>query len=131
VFSSECFDLAKKEMGGPEEFKNWVMRTVVPVEGDITKEGVGLSAEMRHQIVQDVNIIMNVAASVDFNEFLKDSLKINYFGCLRMLELAKECRSLNVHLHVSTTYVNSNKLGFIKEDIYDRSDDITKVVQRI
>jgi thioester reductase-like protein len=55
---------------------------IIPVEGDIVKPGLALNPEMRRQITEDVNIIFNVAASVDFTEFLKDSLKINYFGCL-------------------------------------------------
>lgn len=62
-----------------------VNQKVVPVEGDITKPGLALDPKMRKQITEDVEVVFNVAASVDFNEFLKDSLRINYFGCLSML----------------------------------------------
>ena len=40
-------------------------------------------------------------------------------GCMRMLELAKECQNLTVFTHVSTCYVNCNRRGNIEEIIYD------------
>jgi len=40
-----------------------------------------------------------------------------------MLELAKECKNLEVFEHVSTAYVNSNHSGFIEEKIYNIVDD--------
>jgi len=36
-----------------------------------------------------------------------------------MLELAKECKMLDVFTHVSTAYVNCNRTGYIEEKIYD------------
>jgi nucleoside-diphosphate-sugar epimerase len=78
-----------------------------------------------------VNVIFGCAASVDFNEFLKDAIQINYFGCLRMLELAKECKRLDVYTHVSTAYVNSDKEGFVDEKIYDIDFDIVTKISSI
>lgn len=42
-------------------------------------------------LVREIEVIINIAASVDFNERISDALNINYFGCLRMLELAEIC----------------------------------------
>lgn len=36
----------------------------------------------------EVNIIINCAASVNFDDPLKEALNINYFGTLRLLDLA-------------------------------------------
>ncbi len=47
-----------------------------------------LSEEDRHMLIRDVDIIINCAASVDFNEQITDAININYMGCLRMLDLA-------------------------------------------
>lgn len=52
-------------------------------------EGLGLSPEDHEQITRDVDVIINSAASVNFDDPLKEALKINYFGAKRMLELAK------------------------------------------
>ena len=40
-------------------------------------------------------------------------------GCMRMLELAKECQKLLVFTHVSTAYANSNRYGHIEEKVYE------------
>ena len=41
-------------------------------------------------VTAECEIVINVAASVNFDDPLLDALQINFFGCLRMLELAKE-----------------------------------------
>ncbi len=88
---------------------------IVPIEGDIVKDGLQLKPQDRERLVNELDIIINCAASVDFNERLCDAFQINYFGCLRMLDLAEECKKLQVFTHVSTAYVNCEKKGFIKE----------------
>ena len=69
----------------------------------------------REMLVRELNVIINIAASVNFNDPIQDALDINYFGCLRMLDLASECANLAIFTHVSTCYVNCEKFGFIKE----------------
>ena len=48
-----------------------------------------------------------------------------------MLELAKECKNLDVHTHVSTCYVNCIRDGYIEEEVYDLEMDVEAVVARI
>ena len=50
---------------------------------------------------------MSVAASIDFFEPIHDALQVNYFGVVRILDLAHECKRLQVMSHVSTCYGNS------------------------
>jgi fatty acyl-CoA reductase len=45
-------------------------------------------------IIDNVDIIINSAASVNFDDPLKEGLKINYFGATRVMDLAKECKKL-------------------------------------
>ena len=82
-------------------------------------QGLGISVDDRSKIINEVDLIINCAASVNFDDPLLDAIQINYFGCHRMLELAKECKKLLSFTHVSTAYVNSNRTGFIEEKIYD------------
>jgi hypothetical protein len=56
-----------------------------------------------------VNIIINNAASIDFQMPLEQALQINYFGPLRLLDLAKNSKNLECLTHVSTSYVNADK----------------------
>lgn len=66
-----------------------VSQKVVPIEGDIVKENLAIKPDDREVLIKELDVIINIAASVDFNERISDALQINYFGCLRMLELAK------------------------------------------
>lgn len=70
--------------------------------------GLGLLPETRATLVNDLHIILNSAASIDFEEPLYDALQINYFGALRILDLALECKNLIALHHVSTAFVNSD-----------------------
>ena len=90
-----------------------------------------MKPEDRKLLINELDVIINMAASVDFNERLCDAIQVNYNGSLRMLELAKECKKLKVFTHVSTCYVNCEKQGFIKEQIYDISEDSEDVIKRI
>jgi fatty acyl-CoA reductase len=86
---------------------------VIPIEGDICKDGLALKPEDREMLINELDVIINCAASIDFNERLCDAININYLGCLRMLDLAHECKKLEIFTHVSTAYVNCEKKGFI------------------
>lgn len=48
-----------------------------------------------------------------------------------MLELAKECKRIEVFTHVSTCYVNCNRTGYIEEDIYDKDMDVDTIVAKL
>ena len=70
------------------------------------KDRLGLSEGDENEVIENVNIIMNCAASIDFNARLDDAININIKGTLKMLELAKKIKNLNNFTHVSTCYVN-------------------------
>ena len=79
---------------GRQQFLTWASSKIIPIQGDLIVEGLGLSPEDLELIVNSVDIIINSAASVNFDDPLKDALNINYFGASRILELAKKCKNL-------------------------------------
>lgn len=127
ILQSQCFDNVRKM----PNFDQIVLNKIIPIEGDITKDNLALKPEDRERLINDVDVIINCAASVDFNERLCDALQVNYFGCQRMYQLASECKKLCVFTHVSTCYVNCEKQGFIKEQIYDINEDSEQIVNNI
>jgi fatty acyl-CoA reductase len=50
------------------------------VVGDLTIKNLGLSDEHRNMVTNNVNIIINSAASVKFDDKLLVAIEINYFG---------------------------------------------------
>lgn len=71
-----------------------IREKIVPVEADINKDGLALRPEDRETLIRELDLIINCAASVDFNEQITDAININYNGCMRMLDLAHQCSKL-------------------------------------
>lgn len=102
-----------------DDFLAFAESKIIPITGDLVVDRLGIPEHERKEIIDNCNIIINSAASVNFDDPLKDALQINYFGCQRVLELAKECKNLDVFTHVSTCYVNCDRDGYIEEEIYN------------
>ena len=83
--------------------------------------------------MNEVQVVFNSAASVDFNARLDDAIQANILGSLRVYGLAKKMRRLENFLHISTSYVNSNREGIIEEEIYYDQDkeDAQKTIDRM
>lgn len=65
-----------------------IKEKIYPIQGDICKDSLALSDADRQLLIKDLDVIINCAASVDFNEQITDAININYLGCMRMLDLA-------------------------------------------
>lgn len=114
ILQSQCFDVVRK-MPQYEE----TVSKIFPIEGDIIKDNLAIKPEDTEKLINEIEVIINCAASVDFNERLCDAFQINYFGALRMQDLAHRCKKIKVLTHVSTCYTNCEKKGYIQEKIYD------------
>ena len=53
---------------------------VVPVAGDLIIDNLGLSEADRQMVTAETELVINIAASVNFDDPLLDALQINYFG---------------------------------------------------
>ena len=85
IFQSEIFEIYFKLK--PDMRCEW-KKKVFPIAGDLTLSGLGLSEESRQTLMDEVQVMINCAASVNFDDPLLEALNINYFGSLRMLDLA-------------------------------------------
>ena len=47
---------------------------------------------MRKVLTSEVQVILNSAASINFDDPIREALQINYFGAMRILDLAHECQ---------------------------------------
>jgi fatty acyl-CoA reductase len=91
------------------------------VDGDISKPKLGLAADVQAEIENDTTVILHCAATTRFTEPIKVALELNILGAKRVLELAKKCKNLKAHVHVSTAYVNcvrNSGTSEIREKIY-------------
>lgn len=120
IIGSPCFDRLRT-IG--IDFDGWVKEKVIPIGGDLLKRNLGLSPEDKNELINNVDIILNSAASVDFNQRLDQAVQINTMGTLRVLKLAKACKHIKSFVQISTAYVNCDKEGWIEEKVYPIARD--------
>jgi len=116
ILGSRIWDLMKSQMGN-EQFNQYIRSKVVPVGGDLSKESLGLTPEDYANIVENINIIIHCAASIDFRERLDNAVRSNLYASLNMLDLSKKLKGLIAYVHCSTAYVNSNREGWLDEEL--------------
>ncbi|XP_059046784.1 putative fatty acyl-CoA reductase CG5065 [Achroia grisella] len=122
VYESFCFDRLRAEK------PNIFTEKVFIVSGDVMEPGLGLSQEDRALLVNRVNIIFHVAASVRFDDSLPFAAKMNLGGTKELIDFAKEVRDLSVLMHVSTLYSNCNR-NKVEERMYPPLADWRETMQ--
>lgn len=101
----------------PEE-TNALLSKVIPVEGDVTLDSLGLSQVDLGNICQEVSVVFHSAACIRFNEPLKSACKIHIEGTKSVLKLSSQIKNMSVFVHVSSisTYFAEPS---VTEDIRD------------
>uniref|UniRef100_A0A336KKV2 Fatty acyl-CoA reductase n=1 Tax=Culicoides sonorensis TaxID=179676 RepID=A0A336KKV2_CULSO len=104
-----------------------ILDKLIPVIGDVLSLGLGLSNSDK-KLMENVSIIFHSAASVRFDDPLKEAILMNTRGTREMLEFAMTLEKLKVFLHVSTTYCNADH-RVIEEKIYPPHADWRKTIE--
>ena len=73
-----------------------VMDRIVPIAGDINKPGLGISKEDEEILVGSVSIVFHLAASIRFNESLRNALQYNVISVREMVKLCHKMKKLQV-----------------------------------
>lgn len=81
------------------------MDQVKLIQGDLSEKGLGIS-ENDIQLMHDVNVVFHTAASVRFDEPLKDALLSTVRGTRDLLEISKGFKKLQAFIYISTAYSN-------------------------
>jgi fatty acyl-CoA reductase len=66
------------------------------ISGDMTQSKLGMSTENYEFMRNEINIVLNVAASVNMNDSLDKALNLNALGTKRVLDLAEAMPHLKV-----------------------------------
>ncbi|MBI2195313.1 MAG: AMP-binding protein [Planctomycetes bacterium] len=116
LIGSDVFNRLRRERA---DFDAFVGRKLTAVPGDVSMEGMDMPPETYERLVQDVEVIINSAAVVVFDERLDYAVQLNTEGPRRLLEFARSCQRLAVFVHVSTAYVNGQRVGRVPEKLFD------------
>ncbi|KAJ8706207.1 hypothetical protein PYW08_010833 [Mythimna loreyi] len=94
---------------------------IVPVEGDVAELRLGLADNDWNNITKEVNVIVHMAATVNFQEPLHIAGITNVRGTRELLELGKQCHNLKLFNHISTAFAHATVSridGDVKEQFY-------------
>lgn len=117
-----------REMFAPDgtDFFN---RRVRPLEGDVTKDRLGMSDEDYASVISKSDVIFHAAASIKFNLELDDAFGINTEGTQHIVKLASDClvrgRLKNIY-HISTAYVSGRKCSDGRERVFANTYERSK-----
>ncbi|KOB71176.1 putative fatty acyl-CoA reductase [Operophtera brumata] len=80
---------------------------IVAVEGDVAEIGLAICDKDWNTITEEVDMIFHVAATVRFDEPIRQATLTNIRGTRETIKLGKACKTLRSFIHVSTAYCHS------------------------
>jgi thioester reductase-like protein len=86
------------------------------VEGDITRERLGMSAPAFEAAQEEATTIFHLAAIYDLGVERDLATRVNVCGTQNVNEFARGVRDLRRYHYVSTCYVAGRRVGVIRED---------------
>jgi nucleoside-diphosphate-sugar epimerase len=113
VIQANAFGSLRQKLG--DGFDTLAHEKLVAVPSDLTQDRLGIDDEMYAQLTREVDIVINCAATVVFDEPLDVALAQNTLGPMRVVEFAKACQNA-VLVHASTAYVSGQQTGKILEE---------------
>ncbi|XP_077230437.1 alcohol-forming fatty acyl-CoA reductase-like isoform X1 [Tasmannia lanceolata] len=123
VMEKEVFRVLREKYG--KGFYSFVWDKVTPLAGDIAYENLGIEENsLKEEMWREINVVVNVAATTNFDERYDVSLVTNTMGAKHVLEFAKKCVKLEMLLHISTAYVAGEKAGLILEKPFNMGETL-------
>ena len=128
IVQSPCFDKFRNK----PNFDMLFTKLIIPIHGDIIKENLDLLSADEELLLENVQIVINSAASVDFKSPLDEAININVKGPLHVYDLVRRMKLLESFVHISTAFVNCHLTGgFIEEKIYDIIPNPEEYIEKI
>ncbi|XP_036318763.1 putative fatty acyl-CoA reductase CG5065 [Rhagoletis pomonella] len=109
ILHSKLFERLREEQ--PQN-----LQKVHAIAGDCSQLGLGISEDDLLRL-QNVNIIYHSAASVRFDDPLREAILMNTRGTYELIKIAETLKHLKVFMHVSTTYCYPNR-HVVEEKFY-------------
>ena len=69
---------------------------LVAVGGDVAEEGLGLNAQDKKTLIDNIHFVFHCAACLDFEASLKSAVNINLLGTRRIVRFCKQITNLKV-----------------------------------
>ena len=113
--------LPSEQMGAIVK-KNWLLahtaleeQQLILLEGDITQEGLGLGADVKAVLSEEVTHLFHLAALYDLATPFDAAFRINVTGTSHVTQFAKTLSHLERYVYFSTAYVSGLRTGTVLE----------------
>ncbi|KAL8487223.1 hypothetical protein ACS0TY_023770 [Phlomoides rotata] len=113
IMGSDLFESLREKHGS--SYEEFVGTKLIPVVGNICAPNIGMDVHSAHTIMEEVDVIVESAASTTLNDRYDFLLDMNVNAPQRLMRFAKRCNNLKLFVHISTAYVNGRKEGVIYE----------------
>ncbi|XP_042669921.1 fatty acyl-CoA reductase 1 isoform X2 [Centrocercus urophasianus] len=123
ITSCKLFDRLREEQ---PDFKE----KIIVITSELTQPELDLSDPVKEKLIECINIIFHCAATVRFNETLRDAVQLNVLSTKQLLSLAQQMTNLEVFMHVSTAYAYCNR-KHIEEIVYPPPVDPKKLMDSL
>jgi alcohol-forming fatty acyl-CoA reductase len=92
-------------------------------------ENLGLSEKHEKVLIDEISLIFHCAASVRFEDPLKQAVNINVCGTLRVLQLAQKMKNLKAFLYMSTAFSQCYQ-NVLEEKFYPTNIDVFRLIEK-
>jgi fatty acyl-CoA reductase len=113
-----------------EKHSRDMFKKLVPISGDVGEENLGLAPTDRQTLIDNVNVVIHSAATLDFQASLRPTVMINLLGTRCVMDLSKQIKNLAAMVHISSAYVNAFLLE-TEEKLYPLPEDPEKVISLV
>ncbi|MGH9776375.1 MAG: SDR family oxidoreductase [Candidatus Acidiferrales bacterium] len=97
-------------------FGKFLSERVEVVEGDASREGLGIERATRERLEKTLDLVVNSSGLTDFNPDLREALAGNVRAAANLVEFLRACEHAAL-LHLSTCYVAGMRDGRIREEV--------------
>ncbi|XP_073844215.1 fatty acyl-CoA reductase 1-like isoform X2 [Musca autumnalis] len=105
----------------------WILTKVELIAGDVMEPQLGMSPEDIKILQNEVSIVVHCAATVRFDEALRNAVFLNVRGTKYMLDLASTFKHLSLFWYISTTYCHVH-VKHLYEKPYDPPADPHSII---
>src|SRR6266567_9112222 len=99
-----------------DRFLDRLREKIEVIEGDVTQQGLGFSAETARRLQKNLDLIINSSGLTDFNPDLRDALATNTDAAVNILEFVRTADHAGL-VHLSTCYVAGEQDGRVGEKL--------------
>ncbi|KDO58051.1 hypothetical protein CISIN_1g037479mg [Citrus sinensis] len=123
IIGKDLFRVLKEKNG--THLNALISEKITLVPGDITREDLGVKdSNLREEMWNKLDVVINLAATTNFDERYDVALDLNTFGAKHVLNFSKKCAKLIVLVHVSTAFVWGEESGMLYESSFKMGDTL-------